>query len=54
VWREKEMKWIWKRWRRFKMEFLIVNSTRTPEGKLRMDVSLFLKDVEFFLQTNEN
>ena len=36
------------------MEFLIVNSTRTPEGKLRMDVSLFLKDVEFFLQTNEN
>ena len=36
------------------MEFLIVNSTRTPEGKSRMDVSLFLKDVEFFLQTNEN
>ena len=36
------------------MEFPILNSPRSPEGKPRIDVSLFLKEVQFFFQTIDN
>ena len=36
------------------MEFPILNSTRTPEEKSRMDASLFLKEIQFFFRTIDN